>query len=300
MQSKSLVRFVTASSLALLAGAAAAQPLWGTQTIASINDLRASGGQSNSTVDYHGGSGRFVSAVDINDTVRPDAFGDGPWNRGRSRAFAGLNFTPNAPPVLSAEARLTGNHSDRFEFGSLPIGATGSAQAFASDIFQYTGTQPATLGLTYNLDAEIRNSPTDNTGQTYAYAQIAVFSPTNYVFLPSLDTLIFELGAQPLQHNGINAVDTSMLLTSDTGGTTATRTVTVQFDVIPGQIFYVFAKMGASAAGGNRYADAYNTLSGAFSDPASVVSLSVPAPAGGLIVCGVVFAATHRRRDGAK
>lgn len=288
---------IALSSLVVSSGTArGVTPLWGTSTSASISDLRASGGQSNSTVLFNGNEGQPLSAVDVDDLVLPDAFGDGPWNRGRARSFAGLNFTQNAPPVLSAEARLTGNTSNRFEFGSFPVGATAFAQSFASDIFQYTGSQPTTLGLTYNLDADVSNDPTDVSGQTYAYAQIGVFSDVDYAFYPDLDTLIFEFGAHPLQHNGVDAIDSSsMLITHDTGGLVETRTATVQFDVVPGQVFYVFAKMGAGAAGDARHADAYNTLSGAFSDPGSVVSLSVPAPGPGSLL-GLCVAACSRRR----
>jgi hypothetical protein len=289
---------VAASMAVLSAGPAGAQPqpLWGTQTSASIADIRPGGGQSNSTVFMNGQTGQPISAVDIDDAVLPDIHGDGPWNRGRARAFAGLSFTTNAPPVLSAEARLTGNLSSRFEFGSFPDGATATSQAFASDIFRYNGSQPTTLGLTYTLDAEIGNAPEDGTLQTFAYAQIGVFNEAGYAFYPDLDTLIFEFGAHPLEHNGVDAVDTSMLLRTDTGGVPMTQSVTLLFDVTPGQVFYVFAKMGASAARGTRFADAYNTLSGSFSDPASVESLRVPSPASTIMLVVLGTSLTVRRR----
>lgn len=286
---------VCALGVTWLSSAAIGGVGWGTQTSGSIADIRPSGGQSNATVDFYGDAGVPLSAVDIDDAVLPDFFGDGPWNRGRSRASATLNVVPNTPPQLRAESRLTGNISSQFQFGSFPNGATSFAQAFASDIFQYVGSAPTTLGLTYTLDVNLSNDPPDASFQTYAFAQLAVFDIVNYAFFPSLSTLIHEFGAVLLQSGGVDAQD-ELYSTTDTGGTAASYTLTVNFDVVPGQAFYVFAKMGTGAARGARFADAYHTFSGEFSSPGDVISLSVPSPGAAAVAIAAWAAGVRRRR----
>ncbi len=275
-----------------------AQVFWGVQGDSSIGDIRSGGGQSNFTFDSAGGPGIPVAEVMIDDSVTPDFFGNGPWNRGSTHGFAGLNFAANTPPALKAEVILTGNRSSDFRFGSLPAGAVAFAGMFASDIFQYTGPAATTLSITYALEGVVSDPAGHVVANplTFVAANVAVFADTpNYRFVEDVGTLVSELGATLKQHNGVDAVDLATLtIDNDTGGAVATVQTTLMFDVAPGETFYVWQTLGASAAFDTRLADAFSTLTSAFSQPQFVRSLSVPEPTGVLLL-GLAAAGLRRR-----
>jgi hypothetical protein len=289
------IRWIGAAAViaATIASPAWAQ-LWGVRGSSSIGDIRSGGGQSNFSFDASGGAGIPIAEVMIDDAVTSDSQGRGPWDRGTTHGFAGLAFAANRPPSLLAEAILTGNRSNVFEFGSLPAGAVAGAGMFASDLFQYTGPAPATLSLTITLEGVV-SDPAGNVianPLTFLDANIAVFADTtHYAFVSDVSTLVAEFGATLKQHAGTDAVDlTTLKIDDDTGGATAMRQTTLMFDVVPGETFYVHQTLSASAAFGTRLADAFSTLSGEFDQPQFVRSLSTPVPEPASIVLLVLGA----------
>lgn len=286
----------------ILAASASAQPKWGTQAFGSVGDIRSGGGQNNHTNSVDGGAGVWISEVIIDDSVTPDFEGTGPWDRGNTHAFTGLAFGANTPPALKSEAILTGNRSPHFRFGELPAGAVAWAGAFASDLFQYTGSAPATLSWTVQLEGVLNDPPGGNANAdplTYIAGQVAVFADTpNYTFLDDIATLTLELGATLEEHNGSGAFDTqSLFIDADTGGQIATRQTTLMFDVNPGDTFYIWQTLRTSAAYGTRSADAFSTMSGSFDRPDLVTSLSTPEPSAALLVlCGLTTALSRSTR----
>jgi hypothetical protein len=287
-----------AAIVAAYSSPTSAQVFWGVRGDSSVGDIRSGGGQSNFTFNSAGGAGIPVAEVMIDDSVTPDSFGNGPWNRGTTHGFAGLNFAANTPPSLKAEAILTGNRSSDFRFGSLPAGAVAFAGMFASDIFQYTGPAPTTLSIAYTLEGVVSDPAGDAVANplTSVAANVAVFADTpNYRFVADVGTLVAELGATLKQHNGVDAVDLATLtIDNDTGGAVATVQTTLMFDVVPGETFYVWQTLGANAAFGTRLVDAFSTLNSEFNQPQFVRSLSVPEPAG-VVLLGLAAACMLRR-----
>jgi hypothetical protein len=246
---------------------------WGVQTTASITDIYPGNGQRNTTNISTGRAGVPFSDAFIDDLNFPQLPPNTPrYNRGTAHAFADLRFANNTPAILRAEASLTGNTSGELHLGQAPNGAVADASAFASDLFQYTGTTPTALSVSFNLEGIVSDTPADNTLITGIYARMAVLANTpNYHFLPFLDTLVFELGATLWDSE-------SLQIDQDTGGLTATRTGSLSFSVNPGDTFYVWQKLNVAAVRGARFADAFHTLTSTFSEPQNVRSLSVPEP----------------------
>jgi len=289
--------FAAAAIVAMFSSPTAAQH-WGVRGSTSIGDIRTGGGQSNFTFDSAGGPAIPFAEVMVDDSVTPDFFGNGPWNRGTSHGVARLQFAANMPPSLKAEAILTGNRSSDFRFGSLPAGAVAFAGVFASDIFQYTGPAATALSIAYTLEGVVSDPAGDAVANplTFVAASVAVFADTpNYQFVEDVGTLVSELGATLKQHNGVDAVDLATLtIENDTGGGAAMVQTALMFDVAPGETFYVWQRMAASAAFGTRLADSFSTLTSEFNQPQFVRSLSVPEPTGVLLL--ILGAASVRLR----
>jgi len=283
----------------LLASASQAAPLWGTNTSVTLGDMFPSGGQNNFSFDEDGPldpisglpeGGAFFSHSLVDDAVQVDSRGTGPWNRGTSEASAALQLgTVPAPASLRARAVLTGNVSDQAGVSD----ASATAVAVASDLFQYTGSVPTNLSITFDLTGSIANSPPDPTFQTVLAAQIAVFSDANYFFSTSLDSLRFEASPPTV----VKTYDESTLYrTADSAGGPFTLSATLVFAVVPGEQFYVWQRLTAWAAGDARSADAYSTLSATFSQPELVQSLAVPEPSVALLLgIGLGIVAARRR-----
>ncbi|QDU55972.1 hypothetical protein [Aeoliella mucimassa] len=277
---------------------AQAPPKWGTQTFSSVGDIFAGGGQTNFTFDTAGGAGIPIAESLLDDSVTTDFAGRGPWDRAYARSFTGLPFTRNVIAPMRAEARLTGNRSNVAFAGELPAGAVAWSSAFVSDQFQYTGSQATTLSLTFELEG-IVDDPVGTNGSianalTNIHASAAVFEDTpNYEFFDGIGTLLSELGATVLSHNNAPAYDLdTLLIENDTAGAKAMRTTTIDFDVVPGQTFYVWQTLRAEAAYGTRVADAFSTLTAEFSQPDLVerVGFVVPEPSGLLLVMPLLVA----------
>ena len=265
---------------------------WGVQATASVSDILQGGGQTNPSIVARGGAGIPFADALIDDSSSPvPGPGTGPHNRGIAHGFAGLQFAANTPAALRAEGILTGNTSGVPHLGQFPNGAVVDASSFASDIFQYTGSTPTTLSISFTLEGIVSENPVDPTGITGLYARMAVLADTpNYQFLPFLDTLVFELGA--------TLIDTeSMQITEDTAGGLAMRTATLDVFVNPGDTFYVWQKLNVAAVRGTRFADAFNTLTSTFSEPQNVRSLSAPEPASLVLVAIAGISIVMARRE---
>jgi hypothetical protein len=278
--------------LAIGTGASAA-PLWGTLADVSLGDMRSNGGQSNFSFDGSSdpadGEGVASSSASIDDSAQLDSRGTGPWNRGFVDASATLSGSATATPAtLRARAILTGNVSDQ----SGVVDATAFATAFASDEFQYIGTTPGSLSITFTLTGTVDNSPSDPTFQTGVFGGVAVFPSANYAFTSDHDDLVFNLGATPKAEDFLSKFN----VTTGNGTTSFTRTVTLTFNVAPGETFYVWQRLAAWVAGDDRFADAYSTLTSSFDQPHLVRSLAtVPEPEIALLL-GVAFVAMAARR----
>jgi hypothetical protein len=275
--------------------------LWGTRAYSQIGDYR-NGAVANTTLSVSGGAGVPATLGGIDDAVQTDRNGNGPWDRGTTRGFAGLAFNANTPPTLRAEAYLTGNLSRDFYQGSFPDGAFAKTTVLASDLFQYTGSQPATLSLTVQLEGDVYE-PFDPFGNawadSYLRGRVALLADTpEYRFTEDIYGMLFEFPpASPLMHAGVPAFDLNTLyMTDDTGGSTQSVQTTLTFDVMPGQRFYIWQTVEASVGYGDRYADGYNSMSSYFDQPQLVRSLSAPEPATLLLVLlGLGWAALFRR-----
>lgn len=294
----------TLSSIALglaLATSAQGVPLWGTQTSVSLGDMFPSGGQNNFSFDADGpvdpvsGSpegGAPVTHSLVDDATQLDSRGTGPWNRGVAEASAALQFgAVAAPAVLRARAVLTGNTSNQPGVTD----ASAFTEAFASDLFQYIGSSPTNLSITFTMTGSIANSPADPTFQTGLFASVAVFEPADYFFTSDLGALQFDI-----PHPVAKALDQNTLRTTASG--TSTLTTTLTFAVQPGEQFYVWQKLSAWAAGDARFADAFSTMTATFDQPNLVRSLAVPEPGtAALLSAGLVgLAALSRRKRAAR
>lgn len=279
---------------------------WGARSISSLGDIRSGGGQTNFTQDYGGGAGIPIAESGVDDSVTPDAFTGEIWDRGMTRGFTGLTFAGNQPNPMRAEAVLTGSRSGDFRFGSFPAGASAWTGVFVSDLFVYTGSAPTTLSLSYQLDGLLADTGAYSTiadPLTRIHAQVAVFEDTpSYMFMDGIGTLLSEVGATLLETGGVPAMDLdTLLIDSDTNGQRVTRSTSVSFDVVPGQTFYVWQTLRASAAFGEREADAWGTLTASFDQPESVSSLSnVPEPSTVLLMLALILMGIGRSSDDEK
>jgi hypothetical protein len=234
---------------------AQATPHWGTQTVVSITDVGSGGGESNPSTDLKGGAGAFLAGSSANDL------------RGTGDAAATLQAVQNKVPILRSRSVLSGGVS-----GAPGVtGARVTAGAFASEMFRYNGSVPTTLSLTFTLEGTVSDLPADSL--TRITSEVAIFNAANYAFSSSFDTLVFEMGATT------KAFDrTTLRILDDTGGSLATRTTVLTFQVIPGEIFYLWETMETSARRDMRSSDAFNTMIAEFDRPELVTPGSVPEP----------------------
>lgn len=280
-----------ATALLLLAGGSAnATLIFGTSSSASTGDIYGGGGITNGAFAFHGGEGFAYSSAIVNDAVDKDSDGSGPWNRGVAGGVAKL-FQGHVPPEIRAESILTGHVSDIVYSGGLPVGASAFANGGALEPYRYIGTSEETLSLTYTLTVDVFADPADVRGRTGIFAEFGVWNDQVGFFATDSGS-IGESGASPLTHNGKDATG-GMSIIGSTGGI-VTKSVTVRFDLTPGQVFYVNARVSTGAFYGVSFADAFHTFHGEFDEPDLVRSL-VPAPGcAGLL--GLGFLATRRRR----
>lgn len=283
-----------AGSFILFAAGHASAQVFGASASVTQSDRFPNGGYTNGPDGaFSGGEGDFAAAA-LLDGSELDQDGSGPWQRGLTRATAALSGAAVNPiaPILRAEARLSGLYSSVPFGGQLPNAAAGFTQAGAIETYQYTGSSPMTLTLTYTLHGDFFNNG-DSSGLSGIFLSVGVLGDVTF-YSTHIGTLTEEGGAFLLGHNGADA-EALLLITSTTNGFT-TQTISMPFDVFPGQIFSVVARLGANAVGGTSFADAYSTASGTFDRPDLISSISLPTPsAAGLLALGGLAALRRRR-----
>lgn len=283
-----------AASLTFLAAPQAGAQVFGAEASVTQSDRFPNGGYTNGPNGiFSGGEGAFGAAALLNGTEL-DHNGSGPWNRGLTRASAALSGAAANPiaPILRAETTLSGLFSNVPFGGQFPDAAAGFSQAGAIETYQFTGSAPMTLTLTYTLHGNFFNDG-DASGLSGIYLSVGVLGNVTF-FSTHIGTLTSEGGAVILGHNGSDA-EAFLLIAATTNGFT-TQTVSLPFDVVPGQIFSVVAQLGANAVGGTSFADAYSTASGTFDRPDLISSISLPTPsAAGLLALGGLTALRRRR-----
>lgn len=262
-------------------GQAALLPGEGSDADAGLFSVYFNGGISGpGTSDFAGGEGFTDPSASVTHQLGEAA--------AESIRSVGPIITPAA---LKAKVVLSGDHDPSGPFGSIQ-GGTGSATAFTSERFKYIGSSPTTLSVQFTISHTSQFAPL-HTFFDYVLAQAAVFSTTDYGYSSSIDTIIFEFGGTLLtsalgdaQHDYFSEEGT---------GESISDLFTVQFDVDPGQEFYLFQKLSVSAHLESDFADAFSTMTGQFNDP-SVVERAVPEPASMLLgVCGAWCLARRRR-----
>ncbi len=291
-------------SIAFVGAEAYAAPLWGTRSEAGLGDMYANTGQNNFSfvtdgpedpnLGPQGGDPATHSLLD--DATMLDGRGTGPWSRGVGEASAALNFSGATQPAsLRARAILTGNVSNNVFNGQPAVDAAITTLAFASDMFRYTGVSATTQSITFTLTGTLDNSPTDPSGQTGVFVFVDAFAEANYWFTTDRGALRFETppGAPAGTPAPVLKAGQSISVTS---GTTFNRTATLTFNVAPGEVIFVRQSLAAWAAGDDRFADAYSTLSSAFDHPELFQSLAVPEPAEALLLVVGALALAQRRK----
>lgn len=289
-----MMRFAAVGTCAFITAGSANAQVFGADASVTQSDRYPNGGYTNGPDGiFSGGEGDFAAMALLNGSEL-DFNGSGPWNRGLTRASAALSGAAVNPiaPILRAEARLSGLYSSIPFGGQFPNGAAGFTQAGAIETYQYTGSAPITLTLTYTLHGDFFNDG-DTSGLSGIYLSVGVLRDVTF-FSTHIGTLTSEGGAIILGHNGSDA-EALLLISATTNGFT-TQTVSLPFDVVPGQIFSVVARLGANAVGGMSFADAYSTASGTFDRPDLITSISLPTPsAAGLLALGGLAALRRRR-----
>ena len=162
-------------------------------------------------------------------------------------------------------------------------GAFGSA--FGSQGYTYNG--PST---TLTLDATLTASLVDPGSTSFGRvsATVVVFEVSNYEFFSDLGTLIFEVGATPVQQ--IDDLGDALMKFDlfDTGSIDETQSVS--FEASDGDQFYIWALLDANAVSSSTagVADAFNTLGMSFEDSTGLTPASVTIPEPSTLTLGLV------------
>ncbi len=147
-------------------------------------------------------------------------------------------------------------------------GQGGSASAFGVQGYTYDGTVSTTITIDFELDAEVLDSGTF--GDESTSASLGVLGADSFVaplYFSDFGTWYFENLAEPLGND-------SLFVDGDTAG--GVDNGSVSFSVDPGDSFFVGASLRASSRTGT--ADAFNTFTASFSDPAIASQLIVANP----------------------
>ena len=270
----SIVVLALGSALALLqASPAAALSEWGTQVITSSADCPS----FCTSFTFGTSTGGFQDASGFSSV---DTF------RGNAQALAQLAAgTGLVVPTLQAEA-----YGEPLQSGSA------FATAFGVEGYTYTGATAKTFTLDITLEGSVFD-PTPLDGDTFIEAQIYVFEAASFSFSNDIPTLIFEIGAVP--------IDSTTLIIEDE--LNAVRQASFSFELQPGESIYLWANLDAEAQRESSYADAFSTLEFSWQNAEGLVTASVvPEPGtlslmalGTVTLAGLRRSAVRRRRPGA-
>ena len=268
IQSKSIAGLLLLGTLSITATVQAAAPGVGTLTDAGIFSVYENGGSSGpGGADFQGGEGVVTSHAVYNEL------------KGLAESQAAVSGTSVvAPGTLRALIMLSGLHESVGPFGTI-VGGTGSSSAMASEKFKYTGNINHTETVNFTLDY---TAMLNGDSQEIVYAEVGAVSDVNYFFSKALGDIVSEGGGSLLTSN--NGVDEAYnLFYTNTGdGTLQSVSLAITFDLVPGQEFFLHSRLGVAAHLGDDFVDAYNTLTGEFTNPSLFQNISdadpVPSP----------------------
>ena len=159
-------------------------------------------------------------------------------------------------------------------YSSSTAGQGGSASAFGVQGYIYEGAGTETITINFALDANIFDSGTF--GSESASASIGVLglglqNPNEPIDGPDFYS---DFGTWYYENFGMQLGAESLFVDNSTTG--GLDTGSISFDVDPGDVFFVGASMRASSRTGT--ADAFNTFTSTFSNPAIASQLTVANP----------------------
>lgn len=209
----------------------------------------------------------------------------------------GLNETSATSSIANlqgtGEARATLDASSGISMPALRAAASslssslgsGFGDAFAVEGYSYVGEGPTIFTIDVSLTGTVVDAtPVDL--DTSIDARVVVFQENPFFFSSDYGSLVFELGAVPID-------ETQLSLTGSATSVASSLTFTVN----PGESFYVWATLGADAERDLSSADALNTLTMAFQDSTGLTAASVPEPgASAMLGAGVLLLAARRGR----
>lgn len=226
--------------------AASTGPLYGAET--SVSTFYAPS-YTDLNSDHDGGQGFTASESSISD------------DRGEAQA----NSTLGLAPVLKAKAYHTDDGLN---------GARGTAWAIEG--YTYTGSSTQNLSLAVDLTGSIYN-PLDN--KTWLLAAVYVCNAANFVYCTDLGKLFLEYEATLINGKFGEAGASGLYLGFNETVTNGSDSGNIDFDVDPGQQFYVWAYLHAQAEYDQSLADAYSTLTLEFDTTTNLTAQStVPIP----------------------
>ena len=174
------------------------------------------------------------------------------------------NSTQNSYATARASAELSGNsYLPTLRVETIADqGRGGFATAFGAQGYTYTGADSFIFNLDYNLHGSVG---TNFTGSNGLRADIAILMGNNLEWTTDFGTLIYE--------SGLNPIHTNTLFINN--GLDQNRSSSLNFELNPGDMFYVVASIGARSVDG--FVDGWNTFSMNFLDNTGLVAETAPA-----------------------
>ena len=202
---------------------------------------------------------------------------------GTSMAQANYNGSETFLPELRAISSSTG-------------GRGGSATAFGVQGYTFNGTETESIRIDLALDANVLDSGSFGDERVSASLGVLGFSGTadpldRPEYFSDFATWFFENPGDRLGNTGL-VIDTP----------NGVESTFIEFDIAPGDIFFVGADLRASSRTG--IADGFNTFTSSFADPAIASQLTVanpvaavvPEPSAFVVLTALICGFTTRRR----
>lgn len=234
---------VLLSGIALSSAQAAIISGYGATAWTSTNSNCPSYCTGPSAYDSDGGAGQS-SASSVEDT----------YNFARSYvSLSGSTYLP----ILRVEAE------------SDPM-SNAVANAMGVQGYTYSGVDATTITLDFNLHGSVGVADTNASNRNVLEAGVAVFIGSELEFLGGYGTMVYE--------NILPPVDSQQIFISQ--GTDVNQFGSINFDINPGDDFFVLGYLSASSRNG--FAESWNTLTLEFEDDSYLAAAdvsAVPVPA---------------------
>jgi hypothetical protein len=174
----------------------------------------------------------------------------------------------NSYALGRAQSSLTGSTylPELKVLASSDVRRRGGATAFGVQGFTYGGATSTTITLDLNLHGSITDNLIGYTGNTLT-AKVAVLLGSSLNWYADFGTLVYEVAGETTQQAGVETLGLS------TPGIDQSTSSFINFNINPGDDFYVVAQMAAN--GQNGIADAWNTLTLSFDDDTGLTATSV-------------------------